>query len=284
MQTTLANLILELLPLSGIPVPLPDGVHLFRSDSPFARTPVSYQSEVIFLAQGSKRVYFGNDIVRYDPSRYLVVPMPLPTECSSEVEPGKPLLGMSVALDKAELEEIASEIDESETFTSSIPKALFGAAMTDDILAACVGMLRSMKNARDAKVLAPMRKKEILYRVLTGENGWVIRGLLGQERGYFRIARTLRVIHESFGENLSVAELARMANMSESTFHSAFKSVTESSPLQYIKGLRLHKAREYITQSGMNASQAAYSVGYESPSQFSREYKRLFGTSPVRGT
>lgn len=125
-----------------------------------------------------------------------------------------------------------------------------------------------------------MIAKEIIYRVLCGEKGDALRALAFQNQKFFQIARILDRIHEFYNKKLDLNTLAKAAGMSISAFHSNFKSVTNISPLQYIKNIRLHKARLLMLENGVNAHNAAFNVGYESPSQFNREYKRLFGRPP----
>jgi AraC-like DNA-binding protein len=124
--------------------------------------------------------------------------------------------------------------------------------------------------------------REILYRVLSGEQGGALQALAYRSGRFFQVARILKKIHGSFDRDLDVKTLASDAGMSISTFHANFKAVTNASPLQYIKSVRLHKARMLMAQEGLNANTAAIRVGYESPSQFSREFKRFFGTTPAK--
>jgi AraC-like DNA-binding protein len=258
------------------------GLCLFRIEHSFPRSPISYNSEIIILAQGEKRVYLGNDVYTYDFSHYLVLPVPLPTECEGRTEPGTPILGLTITIDPIEVGEILLDMEDSLKETQSLPKGIYGAPMNDALYDATIRLLQAIADPHDKKVLAPMIKREIIYRVLQGEKGEILQALVRSNRRFFRIAKVLQKIHESYSDDFDIEELANELDMSSSTFHSSFKAVTDTSPLQYIKNVRLHKARTFMMQDGLNANIAAIQVGYESPSQFNREYKRLFGVTPAK--
>jgi AraC-like DNA-binding protein len=161
-------------------------------------------------------------------------------------------------------------------------KGIYGAPMNDKLYDATIRLLQAISDPQDKMVLAPMIKKEIIYRVLQGEKGEILQAFARSNRRYFRIAKVLQKIHETYSNDFDIENLAKELDMSSSSFHSSFKAVTDTSPLQYIKNVRLHKARTFMIQDGLNANLAAMQVGYESPSQFNREYKRLFGVTPAK--
>jgi AraC-like DNA-binding protein len=258
------------------------GLDLFRIERSFPRTPYSYSSEIIILAQGEKQAYLGNDVYTYDSSRYLVLPVPMPIDCEGRAEPGKPILGLTIAIDPIEVGEILLDMEDSPKEARSLPKGIYDAPMNEALYDATIRLLRAIADPRDEKVLAPMIKREIIYRVLQGEKGEILQALALRNRRFFRIAKVLQKIHESYSDDFDIEELAKELDMSGSTFHSSFKAVTDTSPLQYIKSVRLHKARTLMIRDGLNANMAAMQVGYESPSQFNREYKRLFGVTPAK--
>jgi AraC-like DNA-binding protein len=258
------------------------GLSLFRIEHSFPRSPLSYNSEIIILAQGEKQVYLGNDVYTYDSSHYLVLPVPLPIECEGRVEPGKPILGLSITIDPLEVGEILLDIEDSQKEIQSLPRGIYSALMNEALYDATIRLLQAIADPQDKKVLAPMIKKEIIYRVLQGEKGEILQSLTNRNRRFFQIAKVLKKIHESCSTNFDIEKLAKELDISSSTFHSSFKAVTNTSPLQYIKNVRLHKARTLMIQDGLNANITSIQVGYESPSQFSREYKRLFGVTPAK--
>jgi AraC-like DNA-binding protein len=258
------------------------GLHLFRIEHSFPRSPLSYNSEIIILAQGEKLAYLGNDLYAYDSSHYLVLPVPLPIECEGKAKPGKPILGLTITIDPVEVGEILLEMEDTPKEIQSLPKGIYGAPMSEALYDATLRLLQAIADPGDKKVLAPMIKREIIYRVLQGEKGEILQALAHRNRRFFQIAKVLQKIHESYSQDFDMEKLAKELDMSSSTFHSSFKAVTDTSPLQYIKNVRLHKARTLMMQDGLNANLAALQVGYESASQFNREYKRLFGVTPAK--
>jgi AraC-like DNA-binding protein len=258
------------------------GLSLFRIEHSFPRSPLSYNSEIIILVQGEKRVYLGNDVYTYDSSHYLVLPVPLPIDCEGIAEPGKPILGITITIDPIEVGEILLDIKDSQKETPSLPKGIYSAPMNEALYDTTIRLLQAIADPQDKKVLAPMIKREIIYRVLLGEKGEILQALAHRNRRFFQIAKVLQKIHESYSNDFDIEKLANELDMSSSTFHSSFKAVTDTSPLQYIKNVRLHKARTLMIQDGLNANIAAIQVGYESSSQFNREYKRLFGVTPAK--
>ncbi len=281
-QKKLISLFTEIMPDESSPDTSVKGLNLFRIDNSFPRTPYAYNSEIIILGQGEKRVFLGNKVYTYDSSHYLVLPVPLPAECEGRIESGRPILGMSVSVDPLEIGEILMDMNTGRKETLPLPKGIYAAPMNDTLLDAAIRLLQAITDPEDKKILAPMIKKEIIYRVLQGEKGEILQALVHNSRRFFRIVKILKKIHESYSSDFNMEELAEELEMSSSTFHSSFKTVTDTSPLQYIKNVRLHKARTFMIRDGMNAGIAALQVGYESVSQFSREYKRLFGVTPAK--
>ena len=258
------------------------GLYLFQIEDSFPRSPYSYNSEIIILMQGEKRVHLGNDLYTYDSSHYLVLPVPLPAECEGRAGPGKPIQGLTITIDPIEVGEILLDMEDSRKETQPLPKGIYTAPMNEALYDATIRLLQAIADPQDKKMLAPMIKREIVYRVLQGEKGEILQALAHRNRRFFQIAKVLQKIHESYSNDFDIEELARELDMSSSTFHRSFRAVTDTSPLQYIKSVRLHKARALMIQDGLNANMAAMQVGYESPSQFNREYKRLFGVTPAK--
>lgn len=258
------------------------GLNLFRIENSFSRTPYAYNSQIIILGQGEKQVYLGNDVYTYDSSHYLVLPVPLPAECAGRVEQGKPILGLTITIDPIEVGEILLEMEDFQKEEQALPKGIYSAAMSEELFDAVIRLLQAINDPQDQKVLAPMIKREIIYRVLQGEKGEILQAIAHRNRRFFQIAKVLQKIHRSYSVDFNIEKLAKELDMSSSTFHNSFKAVTDTSPLQYIKNVRLHKARTLMIEDGLNVSVASTQVGYESPSQFNREYKRLFGITPAK--
>ena len=281
-QKKLITLFTDLMPDETVLTTSIKGLQLFRIENSFSRTPYAYNSQVIILGQGEKHVYLGNEIYTYDSSNYLVLPVPLPAECEGRTEPGKPILGLTITIDPIEIGEILLDMEDGQKETQSLPKGIYSAPMNETLYDATIRLLHTIADPQDKKVLAPMIKREIIYRVLQGEKGEILQAIAHRNRRFFQISKVLQKIHETYSDNFDIEKLAREIGMSSSTFHSSFKAVTDTSPLQYIKNIRLHKARTLMIHDGLNVNLAALQVGYESSSQFNREYKRLFGATPAK--
>ncbi|EPG75523.1 AraC-type transcriptional regulator N-terminal domain protein [Leptospira fainei serovar Hurstbridge str. BUT 6] len=256
------------------------GVRLFRIDQSAPKLQKAYEPGIIILAQGQKRIFLGDDIYTYNSGNYLVLSVPLPLECETKASPEEPVLGIYITVDASSIGEILLDMDDINLDEDTLPKGIYSSKLTESLADASIRLAEALASPQDKKFLGSMIIREIIYRVLREEEGGALQALAYRNRKFFQIARALRRIHESFSQDLDVKSLAFDAGMSISTFHASFKAVTNTSPIQYIKNVRLHKARMLMTQEGLNAYKAALSVGYESPSQFSREYKRFFGITP----
>ncbi|ABV15460.1 AraC family transcriptional regulator [Citrobacter koseri] len=259
---------------------LPD-VRLLYGTEPGSRTPVMYQPGIIFLFSGHKIGYINERVFQYDANEYLLLTVPLPFECETYATPEVPLAGIRLNVDILQLQELLMDIGEDDLFQPSMAASgINSATLSDDILCAAERLLDVMERPLDARILGKQIIREILYHVLMGPRGGALLALVSRQTHFSLISRVLKRIETKYTENLNVEQLAAEANMSVSAFHHNFKSVTSTSPLQYLKTYRLHKARMMIIHDGMKASAAAMRVGYESASQFSREFKRYFGVTP----
>jgi AraC-like DNA-binding protein len=259
---------------------LPD-VRLLYGIQPGTRTPVMYQPGIVFLFSGHKVGYINERSFRYDTNEYLLLTVPLPFECETFATPEVPLAGLRLNVDILQLQELLMDIGEDEHFRPAVAASgINSAVLNEDILCAAERLLDVMDRPLDARILGKQIIREILYHVLTGPCGGALLALVSRQTHFSLISRVLKRIESQYTENLSVDQLAAEANMSVSAFHHNFKSVTSTSPLQYLKTYRLHKARMMMVHDGMKASAAAMRVGYESASQFSREFKRYFGITP----
>ncbi|CAM6435066.1 AraC-type DNA-binding domain and AraC-containing proteins [Citrobacter sedlakii] len=259
---------------------LPD-IRLLYGTEPGPRTPVMYDPGIIFLFSGHKIGYINERVFRYDANEYLLLTVPLPFECETYATPEVPLAGIRINVDMLQLQELLMDIGEDERFQPSMAASGINSAMlSDEILCAAERLLDVMERPLDARILGKQIIREILYHVLTGPRGGALLALVSRQTHFSLISRVIKRIENKYTESLNVEQLAAEANMSVSAFHHNFKSVTSTSPLQYLKTYRLHKARMMILHDGMKASAAAMRVGYESASQFSREFKRYFGVTP----
>lgn len=245
------------------------------------RTPVMYTPSVVIIFQGHKVGYLGSKVFQYDPRNYLIMTVPLPFECETFASPEMPLAGVSIHIDSQMLQDLLIDIGDDELDkpfgnTSGVNSSV----LTEEMLCATERLLDVMSKPRDAKVLGPQIVREIIYYVLCGKCGGALQALVNRHGHFNQITKTLRRIENQFADNLNVEQLAADVNMSVSAFHHNFKAVTNTSPLQYLKSYRLHRARMMMLHDGLKASTAANKVGYESASQFSREFKRYFGLTP----
>lgn len=261
------------------PTPLP-GVQYLLATRPYPKAPVLYEPSIVLLAAGRKRAYLGETVHVLDPGHSWVVSVPLPFACETEAGPDTPLLGLSVRVDPAVLGELLLDMDDDGPKPAVQAPGMCAAPLTEAATDAAARLVAALGSPMDCRILGPGLVRELLYRALDGPQGATLRALAAKNGHLRPIARALKRIHSQFQTTLDVEALAREAFMSVSTFHHAFRAVTATSPLRYIKTVRLHKARRYLAESGATAGEAAAQVGYVSPSQFSREYKRLFGLSP----
>ncbi len=283
-RSILAGLMTELMPEDGIIESGIPGLQLARKSSPSKRGPVVYQPSLYIVAQGSKQAYIGDQVFTYDAWNYLVLAVPLPIEgCVMRATPEEPYLAIRVGLDLGAINELLLALGEPLTSEMDKPaKGIYVSQMDAELSDGVFRLLRSLADSQKAKVLGPMIMKEMLFNVLRGEQGHILRSFARQDRHNHQIARVLHFIQKNYQQTLEIHDLTEVANMSASSLHTHFKTVTDVSPLQYIKQIRLHEARRMIQQESHNVSDAAYKVGYSSPSQFSREYRRMFGEAPSR--
>ncbi len=258
------------------------GVRVGRTSQPHARRPVMYSPNIIIVGQGVKRGLVGDAAYTYDPDHYFVSSVLLPCDCEVvEASPESPLLVLLISVDRAMLGELLLELGESGAVPSDPCCGAYANALTPPLRDAALRLLECLGDDRDARILGRQIVREIVYRVLLEEPGGALRALASGHGGYDQIARALRRIHTEYDTSLDVETLARTAGMSVSVFHQHFKTITATTPLQYVKSIRLHKARLLMAQEGLTAGAAAMQVGYASASQFGREFKRFFGTSPL---
>lgn len=277
----MAHLLADLAQGQGFsPSRLP-GVRFMRSTMRVARAPIAYEPSIVIVGQGRKHGHLGSRTFTYDPTNYLVLSVPLPFECETEGSPEEPMLGISIGVTPAIIAELLMQMENPPAAPVTKPESIHASPLDADLSHATVRLLEALGTAESARILGPQIVREIIYRVLRLEQGGTLRALGAPHTHFGQISRALNRIHAGYAGVLDMATLATEAGMSVSTFHSHFKSVTTSSPLQYLKNIRLHKARMLMVHEGTTAAAAAREVGYESASQFSREFKRYFGDGPA---
>ncbi len=254
-------------------------VSLFASNVRTMPSVGTYHPMLCLILQGAKQVLIGDRILRYDPASYLVASLELPVSGQIiEASESEPYVCVSLALD---CETIASLVTDLPVAAEGQTTGFAVSAVTPALLDSWSRMLALLDTPADAAILAPMLEREILYRVLQGPQGGILRQIARADSRLSQVRQAIGWIRTNFDRPLRVEHLADVAGMSPASFHRHFKSATAMSPLQYQKMLRLQEARRLLVVSA-DASRAAYSVGYESASQFSREYSRMFGAPPSR--
>ncbi|MBB3139812.1 AraC family transcriptional regulator [Halomonas organivorans] len=262
------------------PTPL-SSVTLMAVRRHVARTPLMYEPSLIIVAQGYKIGHLGDREIHYGPGQYLVQTLPLPFECETHASLESPLLGVSIRLDPALLGELVTAMGERDE-EGETPVPMASVSMTDGMQGAVVRLLQTLHDPAETAAMGALRVRDVVFEALKGQQGSALRALVQHQGHYSRIVQVLSRLHAHYAEEVSVEEMARQANMSPSTFHQHFKQIAQASPLQYLKRLRLIKAQQLLVQEASNVNQAAEAVGYRSVSQFSRDYKRYFGISPLQ--
>lgn len=293
----LAKAIIQYTSAPGIyPTSIPE-LTLVRMDSvSTALSPVIYEPCIYIVAQGSKQAHLGDELYVYDALNFLVLSVHLPLQCAvTQASQEQPYLALKLDVNSGVLAELVLALQSSNKNSpvskvdhaagkidaaSKTERGIFVSAMDDDLQSCVLRLLNSLQDKARAEIVAPLLIKEILFYILQGEQGEQLQAFAAQDRNMFRIASCTSFIQQNFAQPLDVNQLAAIAGMSVSSFHHYFKVVTNVSPLQYIKSIRLHAAKKKIMVNSLNISDAAFQVGYASPSQFSREYKRFFGRAP----
>ena len=259
------------------------GLHLQRNSSPMVSVHALYGPALCVIAQGSKEVLVGDDRYRYDPARYLLITVELPVvswvlEASRE----QPYLSLHLELDLALVRSVAAEAELAPPQESAQMKALNEGALDAGLLDAMVRLVRLLDAPGEAKVLNPLITREIIYRLLLGEQGSQLRRMADQGGNIHYIARAADQLRQNLAQPLRVEDVAKKLGMSVSSFHSHFKATLGLSPLQFQKRMRLQEARRLMLYETLDAASAGYRVGYDDAAHFSREYRSLFGLPPKK--
>jgi AraC-like DNA-binding protein len=280
-QKRIVTLIEQLAPNEGYTASLLEGVSFVRSNRSLGRTPVLYEPSIVFVCQGSKRGLLGDEGFVYDANHYLVLSVPLPFSTETEASVEKPFLAVTLRLDPGAIADLLLAVDTGHRTASDAPRGIYSTPTNSRLSDALLRLVEALGSPLEARILAPLALREILFLVLNGEQGTAMRASLASTGHFAQIARALRRIHADYDKRIDVDSLSNESGMSVPTFHRHFKAVTRTTPIQYLKSARLHQARLLMIRTGVTAAAASAAVGYESPSQFSREFKRLFGRSPT---
>ena len=263
-----------------------DRVKFFWATETIERSPLIYEAGIVIVGQGHKIGYLGDRMFHYDTDNYLVVSVSTPFECATYAKADEPLLGLFIDIDLSELHELVAVVSGESSAprldAMQLPTGIEPVALDRDMSSAVGRLAKCMCSSLECKVLGQSLIKEIIFRALLGKQGPALFALTQHNTNYTRIAKALSYMRLNYAEPLTVEMLSADIGMSVSVFHRCFKQITGSSPLQYLKQIRLNRAKSLIIHDGANVNIAATSVGYESPSQFSREFKRYFGVPPTK--
>jgi AraC-like DNA-binding protein len=285
-MSKLSELLNDMTPVEGgsVKSAVP-GVRLFKGTKHIRRRPLVYNPGICIVASGHKIAHLGGRSFRYDANNYLVTSVSMLFECESFPGNDGPLLGMFIDIDMPELNELISQMSfackSADSTDIECRLAMGPSVMSAEMINAAVKLLKSLKSKTESKILAPSLIREIYYRVLCGKQSQVLYSLSRGSSSFSQVSRVISMMEGHYSDKLDIQELADSANMSISAFHKAFKEVNADSPLQYLKKIRLSKAKNLLQQRRMKVYLVADEVGYESASQFSREFKRYFGQSPA---
>lgn len=265
------------------PNPVAQDLHFFRHSNPSQPVHGVYSPSICIIAQGAKEVLLGEERFRYDPANYLLCSLDVPVVSQVvDATPEKPYLGLKFDLDPTLIASVSVEAGISPVRAESSVKSIAVSQLEGDLLDAFVRLIRLLDSPSDYRVISPLVTREIIYRLLISDQGARLRQMAVFGGNTHRITRAVQTLRTRFNESLNIEALASDLGMSVSSFHQHFKTATSMSPLQFQKLLRLQEARRLLLTEDMDASSAAVRVGYDDASQFTREYKRLFGDPPMR--
>jgi len=271
----------QLLQTDGLHITEIPSLHMMRATATSEPIHSMYAPSLCFIVQGAKSAALGQEIYHYNPTTYLVTSVHLPikseiTQASLEV----PFIGLHLEFTPDQILDILQHTDLAWPEESEPGSGIFVGKTNSQLLDALLRLVKLFDQPAEIPILAPLITREILFRVLQGEQGHLVKqfAVIGSQA--HAIAKAIQLIHRDYSKPLRVEELAKEVNMAASSFHKHFKQVTALSPLQYQKRIRLQEARHLMISEKMGAADAAFQVGYESPSQFSREYARLYGLPP----
>ncbi|OPG85201.1 AraC family transcriptional regulator [Stutzerimonas stutzeri] len=282
-RAALARLIDGLVRDDGMHPTAIDDLFLIRCSAPSELVHGLHKPALCIIVQGSKEVRLGDELYTYDALHYLVVSVTVPVAGRVlEASSGEPYLCIRLDIDPAMVATLVAESAPLSPPVEGAARGVYLDRIDAPLLDATLRLVRLLASPQDIPVLAPLAMREIFYRLLCGRQGRHLHEIAVRDSQGHRVTRAIEWLNRNYVEPLRIEELAQRVNLSSSTLHHRFKALTSMSPLQYQKQLRLQEARRLLIAEGLDVSSAGYRVGYESPSQFSREYSRLFGASPVK--
>ncbi|TOQ26595.1 AraC family transcriptional regulator [Vibrio parahaemolyticus] len=259
------------------------GVRFSRWTTPTPPTSYTHNPSICLIAQGRKRVLLGEESFIYDANHFLISSVDLPIIANIiEASEEQPYLGLIMELDLTEISQLIVDSELAFTQSKEAQKGIAVGELSESLLDAFVRLAELLDEGQNIKILAPIIKREIFYRLLMSEQGTRLHQIVTAGSHSHQIAKAIDWLKNNFVKPLSVGDLASYTGMSKSSFYTHFRSMTSMTPLQFQKKLRLSEARRLMLTENLDAMAATFKVGYESPSQFSREYSRLFGAPPSK--
>src|SRR3984957_20606268 len=280
-QQELSARVARLTPFDGSHQSALPWLALTRGSVPTMCMPTVYQPCLAIVVQGRKRAVLNDEVFHYDALNYLVVGVTLPGLGQVlEASPERPYLSLRLNLNLEEIARLVLQLGDRGPSSATADRGLFVARLDEPLLDSVLRLVKLLDAPEDIDVLAPVVRREIYYRMLRGELGSRLVDLAQSGGGNHRVVRAIEWLKQHYAAPLRIEALAEAVHMSASALHHRFKAVTSMSPLQYQKHLRLHEARRLMFAEGIESARAGHRAGYESPSQSSREYRRLFGAPP----
>ncbi|HBC3424321.1 AraC family transcriptional regulator [Vibrio parahaemolyticus] len=259
------------------------GLRFSRWTTPTPPTSYTHNPSICLIAQGRKRVLLGEESFIYDANHFLISSVDLPIIANIiEASEEQPYLGLIMELDLTEISQLIVDSELAFTQSKEAQKGIAVGELSESLLDAFVRLAELLDEGQNIKILAPIIKREIFYRLLMSEQGTRLHQIVTAGSHSHQIAKAIDWLKNNFVKPLSVGDLASYTGMSKSSFYTHFRSITSMTPLQFQKKLRLSEARRLMLTENLDAMAATFKVGYESPSQFSREYSRLFGAPPSK--
>ncbi|ENT7207064.1 AraC family transcriptional regulator [Vibrio parahaemolyticus] len=259
------------------------GLRFSRWTTPTPPTSYTHNPSICLIAQGRKRVLLGEESFIYDANHFLISSVDLPIIANIiEASEEQPYLGLIMELDLTEISQLIIDSELAFTQSKEAQKGIAVGELSESLLGAFVRLAELLDEGQNIKILAPIIKREIFYRLLMSEQGTRLHQIVTAGSHSHQIAKAIDWLKNNFVKPLSVGDLASYTGMSKSSFYTHFRSMTSMTPLQFQKKLRLSEARRLMLTENLDAMAATFKVGYESPSQFSREYSRLFGAPPSK--
>ena len=256
-------------------------VKLFKTTTYTPRGPLLYDLALVIVVQGKKIGYLPSSTLIYDADNYLVVPTTIPFECETIASKDEPFICILVSIDKKVIYELIDSLCKKVSHEKNCSNlGLFSDEVTPEIEDTIFRLLKTLEKKEETDILGDQLLRELYYRIAIGKNSHFLHKMFLNTNNEAKIAKALKTIHDNFAEHLDIPNLAKQEDMSVSSFHTHFKNITSHTPLQYIKKIRLTKAKDLIAQQNYQVNETAEKVGYESISQFSRDFKSYYGYPP----